>query len=111
MIDVNVTGAVNGVAAVLPTFVAQKSGHILATSSVAGLKAYPGGAIYGSTKWFLRNFMEVLRMGSASEGTNIRTSTLYPAADKHRRSKTSAPAKYGRSRWPSLATTSASSCR
>ena len=34
-----------GVAAVLPTFVSQKSGHVIATSSVAGLKAYPGGAI------------------------------------------------------------------
>nr|WP_299496344.1 SDR family oxidoreductase [uncultured Rhizobium sp.] len=80
MVDVNVTGVLNGVAAVLPTFIEQRSGHILATSSVAGLKAYPGGAIYGSTKWFLRNFMEVLRMESASEGTNIKTSTLYPAA-------------------------------
>jgi len=80
MVDVNITGVLNGVAAVLPTFTKQKSGHILATSSVAGLKAYPGGAVYGGTKWFVREFMEVLRMESAAEGTNIRTVTLYPAA-------------------------------
>lgn len=80
MIDVNIKGVLNGLAAVLPTFTAQKSGHVLATSSVAGLKAYPGGAVYGGTKWFLRNFMEVLRMESAMEGTNIRTTTIYPAA-------------------------------
>ena len=80
MVAVNITGVLNGVAAVLPTFTAQKSGQIIATSSVAGLKAYPGGAVYGGTKWFLRDFMEVLRMESAMEGTNIRTANIYPAA-------------------------------
>ncbi len=82
MVDVNIKGVLNGVAAVLPTFMGQKSGHIIATSSVAGLKAYPAGAVYGGTKWFLRDFMEVLRMESAMEGTNIRTATIYPAAIK-----------------------------
>lgn len=80
MVDVNITGVLNGVAAVLPIFIEQKSGHVITTSSVAGLKAYPGGAVYGGTKWFVRDFMEVLRMESASEGTNIRTATIYPAA-------------------------------
>ena len=80
MVDVNVKGVLNGLAAVLPEFLAQKSGHVIATSSVAGLKAYPGGAVYGGTKWFVRDFMEVLRMESAMEGKNIRTATLYPAA-------------------------------
>ena len=80
MVDVNIKGVLNGVAAVLPTFMEQKAGHIIATSSVAGLKAYPGGAVYGGTKWFLRDFMEVLRMESAMEKTNIRATTIYPAA-------------------------------
>ncbi|NYS22188.1 SDR family oxidoreductase [Leuconostoc sp. DB-1] len=80
MIDINIKGVLNGIAAVLPDFIAQKSGHIIATSSVAGLKAYPGGAVYGATKWAVRDLMEVLRMESAQEGTNIRTATLYPAA-------------------------------
>lgn len=79
-IDINIKGVLNGISAVMPIFTKQKSGHIIATSSVAGLKAYPGSAIYGGTKWFVRNFMEVLRMESAMEGTNIRTTTLYPAA-------------------------------
>ncbi|TIP83026.1 MAG: SDR family oxidoreductase, partial [Mesorhizobium sp.] len=80
MVDVNIKGVLNGIAAVLPAFIEQKSGHVIATSSVAGLKAYPGGAVYGGTKWFVRDFMEVLRMESAMEGTNIRTATIYPAA-------------------------------
>lgn len=80
MVDVNIKGVLNGVAAVLPSFIGQKSGQVIATSSVAGLKAYPGCAVYGGTKWFVRDFMEILRMESAMEGTNIRASTIYPAA-------------------------------
>src|SRR2546421_10990643 len=41
MVDVNIKGVLNGVAAVLPTFIGQKSGHVIAKSSVAGVKAYP----------------------------------------------------------------------
>ena len=79
-VDINIKGVLNGVAAVFPTFISQKSGQVIANSSVAGLKAYPGGAVYGGSKWFVRDFMEVLRMESAQEGTNIRTATIYPAA-------------------------------
>jgi len=80
IVDVNLKGVLNGIAAVLPTFKTQKSGHIITTSSVAGLKSYPGGAVYGATKWAVRDLMEVLRMESAQEGTHIRTATIYPAA-------------------------------
>ncbi|GAF40101.1 oxidoreductase [Agrilactobacillus composti DSM 18527 = JCM 14202] len=80
MVDVNLKGVLNGIAAVLPEFKAQKFGHVITTSSVAGLKAYPGGAVYGATKWAVRDLMEVLRMESAQEGTHIRTATIYPAA-------------------------------
>lgn len=80
MVDINIKGVLHGVAAVLPVFTAQKSGQVIATSSVAGLKAYPGAAVYGGTKWFVREFMEVLRIESAMEKTNIRTATIYPAA-------------------------------
>ena len=80
MIDVNLKGVLNGIAAVLPTFTAQKHGHIITTSSVAGLKNYVGSGVYGATKFAVKNAMEVTRMESANEGTNIRTTTLYPAA-------------------------------
>lgn len=80
MVDVNIKGVLNGLEAVLPEFIQQKSGHVIANSSVAGLKAYPGGAVYGATKFAVKNLMEVLRMESAQEGTNIRTATIYPAA-------------------------------
>ena len=80
MVDVNIKGVLNGIAAVLPEFNAQKSGHVITTSSVAGLKAYPGAAVYCGTKWAVKAIMESLRMESAQTGTNIRTATIYPAA-------------------------------
>ena len=80
MVDINIKGVLNGLAAVLPEFTKQQSGHVIATSSVAGLKAYPGGAVYGATKWAVRDLMEVLRMESAQEESHIRTTTIYPAA-------------------------------
>ncbi|MCF1618308.1 SDR family oxidoreductase [Tetragenococcus koreensis] len=82
MVDVNIKGVLNGIEAILPEFKEQKSGHVITISSVAGLKAYPGGAVYGATKWAVRDLMEVLRMESAQEGSNIRTATIYPAAIK-----------------------------
>ena len=80
MIDINLKGVLNGVAAVMPDFTSQKSGQIITTSSVAGIKSFPGSGVYGATKFAVRNLMEVIRTESAQEGTNIRTATLYPAA-------------------------------
>lgn len=80
MIDINIKGVLNGVAAVMPDFVKNKQGHIITTSSVAGIKSFAGSGVYGATKFAVRNLMEVIRMESAQEGTNIRTTTLYPAA-------------------------------
>lgn len=47
---------------------------------MAVLKNYVGSGVYGATKFAVKNAMEVTRMESANEGTNIRTTTLYPAA-------------------------------
>lgn len=80
MIDVNLKGVLNGVAAVMPDFTTQKHGQIITTSSVAGLKSFIGSGVYGATKFAVRNLMEVIRMESAKEQTNIRTATIYPAA-------------------------------
>ncbi|VDG20049.1 SDR family oxidoreductase [Lactiplantibacillus mudanjiangensis] len=80
MIDINLKGVLHGVAAVMPIFTAQKHGQIITTSSVAGIKSFAGAGVYGATKFAVRNLMEVIRMESAQEGTNIRTASLYPAA-------------------------------
>ncbi|EOH98723.1 hypothetical protein UAW_01319 [Enterococcus haemoperoxidus ATCC BAA-382] len=80
MVDINIKGVLNSLAAVLPEFTAQKSGHVITTSSIAGLKVFPGNSIYTGTKHAVRVIMDGFRMESAMEGTNIRTTTLYPGA-------------------------------
>lgn len=79
-VDINLMGVLYGVAAVMPIFTKQKYGQLITTSSVAGIKAFSGAGVYGATKFAVRNLMEVIRMESVEEGTNIRTTTLYPAA-------------------------------
>lgn len=69
-----------GIAAFLPLFLKQKFGHFLTTSSVAGLKTYPGAGVYCASKWAVRALMDSLRMECANANANIKTTTIYPAA-------------------------------
>lgn len=82
MVDINIKGVLNIMAAVLPEFTAQKYGHIIATSSRAGLMSVPGNAVYCGTKHFVRAMLDSFRSESIREGTNIRTTTIYPGAIK-----------------------------
>lgn len=82
MIDINVKGVLYAMAAVLPEFTAQKSGHIIVTSSRAGTKSVPGNAVYCGTKHFVRAMLDSFRSESIMEGSNIRTTTIYPGAIK-----------------------------
>lgn len=79
MIDVNVKGVLYGIAAVLPTLQAQKSGQIINISSVAGLKVSAGiGSVYSGTKFAVKAISEGLRQEVAAD--NIRITTIYPGA-------------------------------
>lgn len=82
MIEINIKGVLNTMAAVLPEFIAQKKGHILVTSSRAGMMSVPGNAVYCGTKHFVRAMLDSFRSESIREGTNIRTTTIYPGAIK-----------------------------
>lgn len=93
MIDVNIKGVLNGMAAVLPEFLSQKSGHIVVTSSVAGTKSVPGNAVYSGTKHFIRAMLDSFRTESVMEGTHIRTTTIYPGAIKTELLNTIAPSE------------------
>ncbi|ORM71720.1 SDR family oxidoreductase [Pantoea rwandensis] len=78
MIDVNLKGVLYGIAAALPHMQAQKSGHIINTSSVAGHKVRPGSAVYAATKTAVRVISEGLRQEVKSY--NIRTTIISPGA-------------------------------
>ncbi|MFV0549205.1 MAG: SDR family oxidoreductase [Limnobaculum xujianqingii] len=78
MIDVNLKGVLYGIAAALPYMQAQKSGHIINTSSVAGHKVRPGSAVYAATKSAVRVISEGLRQ--EVKPYNIRTTIISPGA-------------------------------
>lgn len=93
MIDINIKGVLNAMAAVLPEFLAQKRGHIIVTSSIAGTKSVPGNAVYSGTKHFVRAMLDSFRTESVMENTNIRTTTIYPGAIKTELLDTIAPSE------------------
>jgi len=78
MIDVNIKGVLYGIAAVLPYMTAQKSGHIINVSSVAGHLVRPGGAVYSATKHAVRIISEGLRQ--EVKPYNIRSTIISPGA-------------------------------
>lgn len=93
MVNINIVGVLNTMAAVLPEFIAQKSGHIIVTSSIAGTKSVPGNAVYSGTKHFVRAMLDSLRTESVTEHTNIRTTIIYPGAIKTELLNTIAPSE------------------
>lgn len=78
MIDVNIKGVLYGIAAALPVFEQQQSGHFINLSSVAGIKVFsPGGTVYSGTKYAVRAISEGLRH---EVGGNIRVTSIEPGA-------------------------------
>ncbi|KAG1715558.1 putative 12-oxophytodienoate reductase 2 [Nymphon striatum] len=78
MIDVNIKGVLYGIAAALPLFEKQNSGHFINLGSIASLKvASPGGTVYSGTKFAVRAISEGLRQ---EVGGSIRTTTIEPGA-------------------------------
>lgn len=77
MVDVNIKGVLNGIAAAIPTMEEQKDGHIINVSSVAGHRVGMAGAVYSGTKFAVRAITEGLRM-ELSPTSNIRTTIISP---------------------------------
>jgi NADP-dependent 3-hydroxy acid dehydrogenase YdfG len=74
MIDVNVHGVLNGIAAMLPRFVAQQSGHVVNVASIAAHLVLPSAAVYCATKYAVWAITEGLRQ----EHDDIRTTIISP---------------------------------
>ena len=75
VLDTNVTGLVALTRALLPRLIEAK-GSIINLSSVAGTYPYRGGAVYGATKAFVRQFSLMLRNDLA--GTGVRVTSIEP---------------------------------
>ncbi|MEW5421931.1 SDR family oxidoreductase [Amorphus sp. 3PC139-8] len=75
MIDVNLKGALYGIAAAIPVFSRQGSGHVVNVVSTAGIKIVPTMGVYAATKNALRTATEALRQES---GPNLRVTEVSP---------------------------------
>lgn len=79
MIDINLKGFLYGVAAALPIFRAQGSGHFVQTVSTSGLRIVPLQAVYAGTKNAVRTIAEALRQEA---GPNLRVTSVSPGMTK-----------------------------
>ncbi|WP_404426375.1 SDR family oxidoreductase [Thalassospira australica] len=79
MVDVNMKGLLNTTAAALPYMIAQKSGHVFNTSSIAGRKVFKGLTVYCATKHAVTAFSDGLRM-EIGKKHNIRVTCIQPGA-------------------------------
>jgi ribitol 2-dehydrogenase len=76
LINVNVTGVMRCVHAMLPHLLAQKSGDILITSSISGFIDIHWEPIYSASKHAIQGFVHTLRRQVAA--SNIRVGALAP---------------------------------
>jgi 3-hydroxy acid dehydrogenase / malonic semialdehyde reductase len=78
MIETNVMGLLRITRLILPGMIARKRGTVVNVGSVAGLEAYPGGAVYCATKAGVRSISKALRHELL--GTGVRVCNVEPGA-------------------------------
>ena len=80
-ISVNLGGVINGTKIIVPIIRAQgEGGHVVNTSSMAGVVPLPGLAAYSTAKYAVRGYSESLRMQLAPKGIGV--SCLFPGATR-----------------------------
>lgn len=82
MADINYTGAMRLVGAVLPKFVARDKGHIVLTGSLSGFRGLPGAAAYTSSKAGVMTLAESLH--ADLHKTNVKVQLVNPGFVKTR---------------------------
>ncbi|KAG5982040.1 putative NRPS-like protein biosynthetic cluster [Claviceps digitariae] len=75
-VDINCKGFLHCLSATLPSFLARKTGHIVAISSDAGRAAFPGLGVYSASKFFIEATLRALRLETA--GSGLRVTSIQP---------------------------------
>jgi NADP-dependent 3-hydroxy acid dehydrogenase YdfG len=76
-LSVNIGGVVNGIMTILPRILKHgEEGHIVSTSSTAGLCAVTGCVVYNTSKYAVAGMMETI--ATDLQGTNVGVSVLFP---------------------------------
>jgi len=76
LMEVNLKGALNCLAAMVPGMKARGLGHIVNLGSLAGVSAIPGMPVYAMTKAALHNLGQTLRLDL--HGSGVRVSEIAP---------------------------------
>jgi NAD(P)-dependent dehydrogenase (short-subunit alcohol dehydrogenase family) len=71
VVDVNIMGVVNGLAAVMPGMASRRKGQIGVNASIAGYGGLPKSAAYGATKAALINMCEALKFDCDNLGLTL----------------------------------------
>ena len=71
MLDINLTGALRAVGAVLPGMLAQGSGHIVLTGSLSAFRGLPGAIGYSASKAGLMSLAETLAVDLRHTGIAV----------------------------------------
>ncbi len=69
--DTNFFGTLNVVQAALPRLRAQGGGHLLVTSSLAGIITFPTAGLYNASKWALEGLVETLSQEIGGLGVKV----------------------------------------
>ncbi len=78
---INLGGVINGTKIVVPIIRAQgEGGHVVNTSSMAGMVPLPNLGAYSTSKYAIRGFSESLRLQLARQGIGV--SCLFPGATR-----------------------------
>jgi len=78
MLDVNVTGVLNGMKIVMNDMKERQSGTIMNVSSIAGLQAFPNHAAYCASKYGVTGLSQVAR--AEMSAYNVRVLSIHPGA-------------------------------
>jgi NAD(P)-dependent dehydrogenase (short-subunit alcohol dehydrogenase family) len=82
LFDVNFWGVVHGTRAFLPHLETSGDGHVVNTSSLFGLIAFPGQCTYNSSKFAVRGFTEALRIELEITGSPVSATCVHPGGIK-----------------------------
>ncbi|KAI1827025.1 enterobactin synthetase component F [Xylaria intraflava] len=75
-VDVNCKGLLHCLSAVIPGMLSRGAGHIVAISSDAGRKVFPGLGVYSASKFFVEATLQSLRLETA--GSGLRVTSVQP---------------------------------
>lgn len=75
-VDVNCKGLLNCLSSTVPGMLSRGKGHVVAISSDAGRKVFPGLGVYSASKFFVEGTLQALRVETA--GSGLRVTSVQP---------------------------------